>query len=391
MMNEDERVETLVRSTLRYAADGAPRSPAGLPGRVVARSRDRRRGRVAMLAALGSAVAAAVVVPVAAGTLGLGGGGGDVATGVLQPAPSTVSVPPYPHEPAPEDRPPMGDRLVVDDPALGGAVELWYARNSDGAPAFCLLRRSRTGGSWSSCNAAPVGGKASLEGTTETWPPPEETLYFGTAGDQVTGVNAVSATGERTPGQIRRPDGAPRAIWTVTLPATARVTGFEFTDAHGMTVATAAHTPRTVPEATAEPVGTVLRLGGGLSAGVSEVPDRTLIWRLDGDPVAADLVRAEDLLRDLGGRRIPVLLHEREHRWFGVVSDTRTAEVELVFPDGRKATAAARKDPWGIGVRLFGGRHGRDGDIFRKGFEVVGYDAAGRELWREPHAPAAGR
>ncbi|SEU32709.1 hypothetical protein [Nonomuraea wenchangensis] len=389
MMTEDERVEGLLRSTLRHAAEDAPQSPAGLPGRVVARSRGRRRDRMRMLAVAGGAAAV-----VAVGTMGLGGGGGDVATGVLQPVPSAgvdVSVPPPDVEVGLAGKPPLGDRLVEDDPALGGAVELWYARRSDGALAFCRLYRVRTGGSMSSCNARPVDGNASLEGATETWPPPEKTLYYGTAGDRVTGVRAVSAAGDRTPGQIRRPKGAPRAIWTVTLPASTRVTGFEFTDARGMTVATAAHTPLTVPEATAEPVGTVLRLGGGLSANVFDVPDRTLIWRLDGDPVAADLVRAKDLLRDLGGRRIPVLLHEHERRWFGVVADVRTTEVELVFPDGRKATAAARKDPWGIGVRLFAGRHGRDGDIYRKGFEVVGYDAAGRELWREPHAPTAGR
>ncbi|MEU6792554.1 hypothetical protein ABZ907_12705 [Nonomuraea wenchangensis] len=387
MRTEDERVEGLLRSTLRHAAEDAPQSPAGLPARVVARSRGRRRDRMRMLAAVGGAAAAVTVV-----TVGLGGGGGDVATGVLRPVPSTgvdVSVPG--REVGLEDKPPLGDRLVVDDPALGGAVELWYARRSDGALAFCRLHRSRTGSSSSSCRAAPVGGTPSLEGTTESWPPPEETLYYGAAGDQVVGVNAVSATGERTPGQIRRPAGAPRAIWTVTLPASTRVTGFEFTDARGLTVATAAHTPLTVPEATAEPVGAVLRLGGGLSANVFDVPDRTLIWRLDGDPVAADLVRAKDLMRDLGGRRMPVLLHERERRWFGVVADVRTTEVELVFPDGRKAAAATRKDPWGIGVRLFAGRHGRDGDIYRKGFEVVGYDAAGREVWREPYLPAEGR
>ncbi|GAA1728861.1 hypothetical protein [Nonomuraea bangladeshensis] len=386
MMTEDERVEGLLRSTLRHAAEDAPQSPAGLPGRVVARSRGRRRDRMRMLAAVGGTAAAVAIV-----TTGLGGGGGvDVATGVLQPVPST-GVNASGREIGLEGKPPLGDRLVVDDPALGGAVELWYARRSDGALAFCRLHRNRTGGSSSSCNAGPVSGDASFEGTTESWPPPEKTLYFGAAGDRVAGVNAVSATGRRTPGQITRPAGAPRAIWTVTLPASTRVTGFEFTDARGLTVATATHTPLTVPEATAEPVGTVLRLGGGLSANVFDVPDRTLIWRLDGDPVAADLVRAKDLLRDLGGGRIPVLLHERERRWFGVVADLRTTEVELVFPDGRRATATTRKDPWGIGVRLFAGRHGRDGDIYGKGFEVVGYDAAGRELWREPYAPTAGR
>jgi hypothetical protein len=32
MMTEDERVEGLLRSTLRHAAEDAPQSPAGLPG-----------------------------------------------------------------------------------------------------------------------------------------------------------------------------------------------------------------------------------------------------------------------------------------------------------------------------------------------------------------------
>ncbi|MCK2214456.1 hypothetical protein MF672_011740 [Actinomadura sp. ATCC 31491] len=387
-MTEDKWVEGHLRSTLRHAAaGGAPQAPVGLPGRVAARARARRRNRGRLGLALAGVAAAVVVVPVAAvgtgpgfgGGLGGDGPGGDgrgVSTGRLESGPPAPS-------PGLESRRPLGERLIVDNPSENRPLQLWFARREDGSVAFCRRYESRTGGSTSSCGDAPVAGTASLEGSTESWPPPERVMYFGAAGDRVAGVSAVTAEGRRTAGRVTHPAGAPLSIWRVSTASAARVDFFEFVDAEGKVVARVDNTPLMVPEATAEPVGEVLRLGDGLSANVYDVPDRTLIWRLDGEPVGSDLVRAKDLMRDLGGRRLPVLLHERDRRWFGVVADVRTAEVELVFADGRKVRAPARKDPWGIGVRLFGGAHERDGDIYLKGFQVVGRDAEGRELWRD--------
>ncbi|MEW9554596.1 hypothetical protein [Nonomuraea sp. NPDC050783] len=379
-MTED--LENRLRDTLGHASERAPQAPPGLPGRIVARAgrrRARRHGTLAGLAAglVAGLVAAAIAVPMT--VTGDGPGKGGVTTSVIESEPT-------PPADAAWSRPPLGEALVLRNPSEDRDMSLWFARRKeDGGAVLCWTYLSRTGGSTSSCNQEPVGGTASLEGSTQSWPPPERVLYFGAAGDAVAGVAAVSDGGDRVRGSIHHPRGAPRAVWTVTVPAGTRVGSFEFTGAGGDVLARVDNTPMIVPEATAEPAGEVLKLDGGLSANVYDVPDRTLIWRLAGRPVASDLVRAKDLMKDLGGDTMPVLLHERDHRWFGLASDVRTAEVELVLADGRKARTRARKDPWGIGVRVFAGSHEREGDIYREGFQIVGYDAAGREIWREPH------
>ncbi|MEV0234643.1 hypothetical protein [Nonomuraea sp. NPDC050786] len=368
-----DELETYLRSTLGHASEHAPHAPAGIHGRVVARSRRRRLRLHAMVVGV---AAAAIIVPLA--VIRPAGSGGDVSTGTIDRERS--------YERNLEKRPPIGERLVTTNVSEGRPIELWFTQAAGGDVRFCTHLLSRAGGGSSFCGDEPVTGIASLEGSTASWPPPDSVLYYGASGDEVSAVAAVTARGVKTLGKIQRPAGAPRSIWTVTVPSTTEVSAFEFTDAQGKALTSVKNNRFTVPEATAKPVGKELRMSGGLTADVYEAPDKTLIWKLDGKPVGTHLVREKDLMTDLGGDKYPVDLKERDHRWFGIAS-ARTAEVQLVFADGRTASATARRDPWGIDFRLFAGTHDRDGDIYLEGFQIVGYDAAGKEIWREPHPP----
>ncbi|GAA3219496.1 hypothetical protein [Nonomuraea helvata] len=360
-------LETYLRSTLGHASDHAPHAPAGIHGRIVARS---RRRRLRLHAVVAGVAAAAIVVP-----LTMIQTGGDVSTGTIDRERR--------YERNLEKQPPIGERLVTANASEGRPIELWFTRAAGGDVRFCVHTLSRAGGGSSFCGDDPVTGPASLEGSTASWPPPDSVLYYGTSGDEVSAVAAVIGRGVKLDGRIQRPAGAPRSIWTVTVPSTTEVSAFEFTDARGKVLTSVKNKRFTVPEATAKPVGKELRLGG-LSANVYETPDKTLVWKLDGKPVGMHLVREKDLMTDLGGDKYPVELRERDHRWFGIAS-AGTAEVQLVFADGRTVSAAARRDPWGIGFRLFAGTHDRDGDMYQEGFQIVGYDVAGKEIWREPH------
>ncbi|SEH00227.1 hypothetical protein SAMN05444920_115206 [Nonomuraea solani] len=364
-------LETYLRSTLGHASEHAPHAPAGLPGRIVARSRRRRTRLHAMIA--GVAVAS-IAVPL---TLTRPAGTGDGVTTATTAGPGRV------HERNLEVRPPIGERLVTADPSENRPIELWFTRAASGAVHFCTRTRSRAGGGSSFCADDPVAGDFSLQGSTASWPPPDMVLYYGASGDGVSAVAAVTAKGVRTPGTIQRPAGAPQAIWTVTVPSADEVASFEFTDPRGEVRATVRNERLVVPESTAEPVAKERKLGDGLSAGLYETPGKTLIWKLDGKPVETHLVREKDLMTDLGGDRHPVELRERNGRWFGITG-ARTARVELVFPGGETVSARAVQNPWDLGFRLFAGTHDRTGDIYLEGFEIVGYDAAGKEIWRKP-------
>ena len=113
------------------------------------------------------------------------------------------------------------------------------------------------------------------------------------------------------------------------------------------------------------------------------MPDKTLVWSVDGKDVGVSVARDEDVRDYLdGGTRVQ--FQEREGRWFGFAGPD-TAKVELVFADGTSTSAAAVTDPWNLGVRLFAGTHQRTEDIYLEGFQVVGYDESGTEIWRDPH------
>lgn len=370
-----DQLESRLRTTLGHAAEHAPKAPAELRTHVVARSRRRRTRRQALVAAV---AVAAVAVPLTLTTAG-GQEGDGVATGTIDPRAG--------HRRAIDDLTPLGDRLVIDNPSENRPMSLWYAKGKSGT-VFCQAVKSRTGGGTEWCGEPLDDRDGTAQGSTQSFPAPstDVVLYFGTARSQVAHVTAAIKGGGRVTGTIHRPAGAPQGIWTVSAPAGKTVTAIEFADADGRTMSRVKKDLGAFfPEAGAEPIGPAVRMPGGLSVDIYKVPDKTLLWKLNGKVVGMHGVDPGHLMTDLGGDKYPVELRDYGKRWLGIAS-AKTARVTLIFADGRSVSAATRPDPWNLDVKLFAGTHDRTGDIYREGFQVVGYDEAGVEIWQDKHA-----
>ncbi|MEV0974884.1 hypothetical protein [Microtetraspora glauca] len=293
-----------------------------------------------------------------------------------------------------QDKTALGDRLILDNPSEHRPMLLWFAKTTDAqgvaGTAFCTATQSRDGGSDASCgnvliDTRPQEEQAWEEGATASWPLPEAVLYYGVAREGVAGVSAVAEDGSTVVGRLQRPEGAPLSIWTVSVPSKAHITAFTFTDTEGRVIERVKkQTDHLGPEANSNPLGSAMRMPGGLTANAYETPDKTLIWTLDGQEVGIHLVRSKDLMTDMGDRKYPVEFRDHGDRWFGVTT-AQTTRVALIFKDGRRVTADTRADPWKIGVRLFSGSYRRPGDIYLEGFQLVGYNEAGAAIWREYH------
>jgi hypothetical protein len=209
-------------------------------------------------------------------------------------------------------------------------------------------------------------------------------LYYGAARDGVARVSAVAKDGSKVVGTIQRPEGAPLSIWTVSVPSKTAVTAFEFTDTKGRVTERVKKEMGIGPQADGNPLGSPMDMPGGLAVNAYKIPDKTLIWTLDGQEIGIHLVRSKDLMTDMGGNKYHVEFRDHGGHWFGITS-AQTARVALIFKDGRQVIADARADHWNIGVRLFSGTYRRPGDIYLEGFQVVGYDEAGAEIWHEDH------
>ncbi|MEU4233669.1 hypothetical protein AB0F17_56095 [Nonomuraea sp. NPDC026600] len=369
-----DQLESRLRTTLGHAAEHAPKAPSELRTHVVARSRQRRRRGQALVAAV---AVVAVAVPLTLTTAG-GQEGGGVATGTIDTRASRPSVM--------DHKTPLGDRLVIDNPSEGRPLAIWYAKGKTGT-VLCRAYESRNGGGNESCGEPLDDRKATEQGSTESFPAPSTgvVLYYGTAPAEVARVTAVIKGGGRVTETIHRPKGAPQGIWTVSAPAGKTVTTFEFADAEGRTKSRFTRKPAFFPETEAEPIGPAVRMPEGLSVDLYKVPGETLLWKLDGQAVGLDIVDSGHLMTDLGGNKYPVELHDHGKRWFGLAS-AKTARVTLIFADGRSVSADTQPDPWNLDVKLFAGTYDRTGDIYREGFQVVGYDDAGVEIWQDKHA-----
>ncbi|MFD1539619.1 hypothetical protein [Nonomuraea guangzhouensis] len=369
-----DQLESRLRTTLGHAAEHAPKAPSELRAHVVARSRQRRTRRQALVAAV---AVAAVAVPLTLTTAG-GQEGDSVATGTIDPHHRIPGVM--------DDKTPMGDRLVIDNPSEQRPLTIWYAKGKTGT-VLCRAYESRNGGGNEGCGEPIDDRKATEQGSTESFPAPSTgvVLYYGTAPTEVARVTAVIKGGDRVTGTIHRPKGAPQSIWTVSAPAGKAVTTFEFADAEGRTKSRFPRKPAFFPETEAEPIGPAVRMPEGLSVDLYKVPGEELLWKLDGQVVGLDIVDPGHLMTDLGGNKFPVELHEHGKRWFGLAS-AKTARVTLVFADGRSVSADTQPDPWHLDVKLFAGMYDRTGDIYREGFQVIGYDDTGVEIWQDKHA-----
>nr|WP_055506933.1 hypothetical protein [Nonomuraea pusilla] len=386
-----DELESFLRTEFGHAAERAPKAPPRLPSEVISRSNRRRTRRNALVAGV---CVTAIALPI--GLISTRGtAGGDAATGA--DVSKITSTPRFPVKDYTGDEFRIGDVLLVDNPSQRRPISLWYARTDDGA-ALCKRVKSRTGSGSAECGRPLRAEEATEQGSTETFPSPATGLlmYFGTARDGIARVTALTGGGEVT-GTIHRPKGAPQGIWTVTVPSDTRVTAYEFAGRDGETITRIDRQQGGVPpEARAEPVGATVEMPGKLVVGLYETPDKTLVWKLNGQavgrvhsltPGGAAIGRggSDKPLIDMDGRPMNVQLGDHKEHWFGITS-TKTARVELVFPDGTTVKARTRPDPWKVGgFRLFAGTQRHTDDLYRDGFRIIGYSRDGAELWQEDH------
>ncbi|MCA2229992.1 hypothetical protein [Nonomuraea aurantiaca] len=380
-------LESRLRAKLEHAATRAPQAPPRFSTEVVSRSRRRRMRRNALVAGICVVAIAAPITVIATRSTDERG---DVATVATEPA---LGNPVW-------DTTPIGKRLTIDNPSEKRPISFWYATTRSGTTVFCQEYKSRSGGSSKFCSDEPVDGKeATDQGSTQSFPPPAtgKVLHYGTAQAKVVRVAAVLKEGERVTGTLQTPQGAPQAIWTVSVPANKTVTALEFAAGEGGTIKRIELRPLVVPEANAKSVGRTVEMPGKLDAGLYETPDKSLIWKLDGQAVGVNGLspgRAvterggpDRALIDMGGKPMKVELLEHKEHWFGITS-TKTARVALVFKDGTSVSAGTRPDPWKIGgFRMFAGTQQRTNDLYAEGFKIVGYGKEGMELWHEDHEP----
>ncbi|GAA3466906.1 hypothetical protein [Nonomuraea roseola] len=282
---------------------------------------------------------------------------------------------------------PVGQALVIDNPAENRPMRLWFARNHEGALVFCRDIQYAGGAGTSGCGddlARHEGDAAWREGSTESVPPRENVLVYGAARENVAKVTAVTKDGKRLDGALYRPSGAPLQAWTVTHPSTQRIGHYEFAGADGSVLARVESQAAMLPEsAQGKPAGPAVEMKG-MSVRPYLTPDRTLIWTRGGREVGLNFVRAKDLMTDMGGKRYPVELRVNGDRWFGIARKG-TAKVTLARKGGASLEATVRTDPWKVGVSLFAGELPGSGDPYLEGFELVGSDSSGKVLWREDH------
>jgi hypothetical protein len=391
-----DELESILRTELGRAAEHAPKAPPRFPSGVVSRSNRRRTVRKTVAAC---AFVTAIAVPIGLVAMRGGAEGGDIATSTIaQTSPAAESIAPTlppPNFAADEYR--IGEVLAIDNPSQNRPIHLWYAKTGDGT-VLCERVHSRGGGSTETCGERLGAEEATEQGSTESFPRPAtgQVLYYGTAGDEVARVTALTDEGKVT-GTLHRPDDSPQGIWTVTVPADRTVTAFEFAGREGETTTRIERQRSPVPpEATAETVGPTLDMPGKLTAVLVKTPDKTLVWKLNGQAVAMNGLtpgRAiverggpDKPLIDMGGRPMNVALREHKEHWFGITS-AETTRVELVFKDGTTVKATTKRDPWKLGdFRLFAGTQQHSEDMYRDGFQLVGYGKDGAELWREDHS-----
>ncbi|MFE3449405.1 hypothetical protein ACFXJ8_10770 [Nonomuraea sp. NPDC059194] len=283
---------------------------------------------------------------------------------------------------------PVGQELVIDNPAENRPMGLWYATDHKGLLVFCRAVQYAGEAATHTVCGGNVGAQAMksagwFEGTTQSVPLRESVLDYGGTRLDVATVTAVTKKGTRVAGAVQRPSGAPFKIWTVVVPATDQVTAYEFAATDGRLLSRVARPFAMPPEAEqGEPAGDATKVAG-LSVRPHKTPDRTLIWSLDGRELGLNH-SAKELLRNMGGKPMDVDLRVNGGRWFGIARQD-TAKVELIRKDGKVLRAAVKQDPWKFGVRLFAGEEPVSGDLYLEGFSLVGYDSGGKELWREDH------
>ncbi|GAA2204389.1 hypothetical protein GCM10009850_003340 [Nonomuraea monospora] len=270
------------------------------------------------------------------------------------------------------DRTPAGEQVSVDNPTEGKPLRLWFAKAGSGHPELCFVLERAGAQADGNCSAVTeeTGSEAWFAGSTLRGGA-ETAMDWGVAVRDVGGITGVAKDGQRFPGTLLRPAGAPYAIWTVTYPARHAMSAIELADGEGRAIGSS---PRALMEGqeAGEDLGPSLELPGGVTAHARRSAQvTTILWTRQGAHLvssAAELNEPVSAMR--GGDAIVGLAREN------------VAKVGFVFADGTTAETEATPDPWNLGLRVFAaaatGLRGR--------FTTIAYDVSGAEIWRDEGA-----
>ncbi|MGI5288683.1 hypothetical protein ACQEVF_35800 [Nonomuraea polychroma] len=339
---------------LRAAFDAHAQTYEASPdawARVLARRPRRRPGRL-LVAALPAALLA-VFVPVL-----LNGGLGR----------NTAADPDAIYRQLMRDRTPAGEQVTVDNPTEGKPLRLWFAKARAGYPEVCYIAERAAGDPYGGCSDVPeqrdvwFSGSTLREGAATA-------LDWGVATRTVGAVTGITTSGRKITGTLVTPEGAPYRIWTVTYPAQDAMTGVEYADEQGRSIA------RSSRDMLSPPVGPAMGQAMELSDGITVRPHRVkdgaeLNWSRNGAHLGGGLATTRDA---------PVIVNVRDNLITGYARAGVT-RVDVSVSGGGTTSLETRPDPWGLGIVLFAGAS-PDGDAYQ-GYRAVAYDTTGKETWR---------
>lgn len=280
-----------------------------------------------------------------------------------------------------EGRTAAGEQVVIDDPATGKPLRLWFARDKVGAPVVCYVAQPVDGDPFGSCHdlrmADHLERSGMFEGSTRS-DTPSAYVDYGVTQTDMTKVTAVLTDGRRVEATLYRSEGAPMAIWALALAAGERVSKVEFTDAKGRPGSDMTPKLLTSESNRGTPIGQAMRLPGGITVRPYDykVLGRRIFWFRQGKEISFVNLDTKDPTPD------PVPMIWSEEGLIFTATSRDTAKIVLTTGSDAPITLEGDPDPWDLDRNLFTVAHLAQLDWTAGGW-VAGYDAAGKQLWRK--------
>lgn len=278
------------------------------------------------------------------------------------------------------DRTPAGETVTLDGPSDGGAVRLWFARGDQGQPEFCRLVERGRQEPYGYCHTLQFTGYSGAlgwyEGTTGADAAAAHADY-GLATANVVQATAELEGGRTVPARLHRPEGLDVVLWTVELAAGERVSRVVVADAGGRrSTVLPGGAPRSKNRGT--PTGAAHGLTDGITVRLYGRDE--IAWFRDGVEAGAVPLAANRLPKALGADPVEVRASPEEALLYGVTRED-VARFELTVA-GAPIVVRPIARPWGLRLAVYAATL-PDASFFREGGQVVAYDAAGEEIWRE--------
>ncbi|MEU7744180.1 hypothetical protein [Nonomuraea sp. NPDC049158] len=274
-----------------------------------------------------------------------------------------------------------GEQVVVNDPARGKPLRLWFARGRLGSPEVCFVAVPADGDPYGSCHDLRMAGimerSGVYEGSTRA-DTPSAYVDYGVADNDVAKVTAVLADGRRVDATVHRSEGAPMVIWTLALSAVDKVSTVEFTDARGRRGSDASPRRLAGESSRHTPIGQPMRLPGEVMVRPydDKVQGRSVFWFRG----TKELGWVNLDLKDPMTAKAPMIHSEDGLIYTATKRDT--VKIQIALGSDAPITMQGIPDPWNLDRNLFTLAHLPPLDWFHGGW-WAGYDAAGKQLWRE--------